>query len=454
MRSVAATASAYSAARDAGLSAGESSASRASAARWVMRCSTCASAPLDSITARSCGHGRIRHVAVAPKRERSIVRVRRRCTGHGQRDQQRPLALAQVVAGRLAGHRRVAEHPEQVVAQLERLAERQPVRRSARRAPSGGAPASGGAELQRALDGVLAGLELDHPQRVVGGERRRGPAPARPGTARPSPARASRRTPAARRHAAAGRAATRRTARPPRTAAGRRAGSPPAAPKRSGVARASPARGAARANAACAAGSPRRVAEASITSSCTSAQACSSSRLAAAVTSGVVVVARRPPRASPSRRTRAAAACRRRARTAGPRRRAAPSSADRPRPVEASSAVTRNSGERAGVGRALDHSRSRRGPRAATARTLRWTAWHGRCGTRFADRAADVLLRVLAAEDRRGRAAAVEDDPRAGAAAAVVRVGDLRRRRLDPRPHDRDHRADRARTPRCCRSRT
>ena len=51
-------------------------------------------------------------------------RGRRRVEGEG--DQHRALALDQVVAGRLAGHRRVAEDAEQVVAQLERLAERQP----------------------------------------------------------------------------------------------------------------------------------------------------------------------------------------------------------------------------------------------------------------------------------------------------------------------------------------
>ena len=50
-------------------------------------------------------------------------RVRRAALGRpldGQGEQQRPLALAQVVARGLAGHRGVAEHPEQVVAQLER----------------------------------------------------------------------------------------------------------------------------------------------------------------------------------------------------------------------------------------------------------------------------------------------------------------------------------------------
>ena len=47
----------------------------------------------------------------------------------------RALALAQVVAGRLAGLGRVAEHAEHVVAQLERLAERQAVAPS--RPPAG-----------------------------------------------------------------------------------------------------------------------------------------------------------------------------------------------------------------------------------------------------------------------------------------------------------------------------
>ena len=58
-----------------------------------------------------------------------------------QRDQHRALALDEVVAGRLAGRRRVAEHAEQVVAQLERLAERQPERGSAASITSADAPA-------------------------------------------------------------------------------------------------------------------------------------------------------------------------------------------------------------------------------------------------------------------------------------------------------------------------
>ena len=56
-----------------------------------------------------------------------------------------------------------------------------------------------------------------------------------------------------------------------------------------------------------------------------------------------------------------------------------------------------------------------------------------------------VLLRVLPAQGRGRRGRAVALDPRAGAAAAHVRLGHLRRRRYDARPHDRDHVTDRPR---------
>ena len=56
-----------------------------------------------------------------------------------------------------------------------------------------------------------------------------------------------------------------------------------------------------------------------------------------------------------------------------------------------------------------------------------------------------VLLRVLPAEGRGGRAHPVALDQRARAAAPDVRLGHLRRRRHDPRPHHRDHRPDRPR---------
>ncbi len=77
-------------------------------------------------------------------------------------DQHRALALAQVVAGRLAGLRRVAEDAEHVVAQLERLAERQPVARSSAASSAAAAPASAPAEVQRLLDRVLRALVPDH----------------------------------------------------------------------------------------------------------------------------------------------------------------------------------------------------------------------------------------------------------------------------------------------------
>ena len=48
--------------------------------------------------------------------------------GERVRDQHRALALAKIVAGRLAGQLRVAEDPEQVVAELEGPTERGPVR--------------------------------------------------------------------------------------------------------------------------------------------------------------------------------------------------------------------------------------------------------------------------------------------------------------------------------------
>ena len=56
-----------------------------------------------------------------------------------------------------------------------------------------------------------------------------------------------------------------------------------------------------------------------------------------------------------------------------------------------------------------------------------------------------LLLRVLPAQGRRGRAPALAGDPRAREPRADVRLGDLRRRRLDARPHGPRHRADRRR---------
>ncbi len=66
---------------------------------------------------------------VGAERAVEVRRVVGRRGVQRQRDQHGALALDQVVAGGLAGGRRVAEDPEQVVAELERLAQRQPERR-------------------------------------------------------------------------------------------------------------------------------------------------------------------------------------------------------------------------------------------------------------------------------------------------------------------------------------
>ena len=61
------------------------------------------------------------------------------------------------------------------------------------------------------------------------------------------------------------------------------------------------------------------------------------------------------------------------------------------------------------------------------------------------ERPAIVLVRVLPAQDRRGRADALADGPRDRGAQAHLRLGDLRRGRLHPGPHRAPHRADRRR---------
>jgi hypothetical protein len=94
------------------------------------------------------------------------------CAGVGRlerhRDQGRALALAQVVAGGLAGDGRVAEDAQDVVAQLERLAERQAV---AGVAVEDGLLGAGEhrAEVQRLLDRVLGALVAGDPQRALDG---------------------------------------------------------------------------------------------------------------------------------------------------------------------------------------------------------------------------------------------------------------------------------------------
>ena len=253
---------------------------RASAVRSAMRFSTWSRAPLSTMIRRSscmAASGSTRLPSSVAHSGR--VRVGRQVDG--QRDEQGPLALAQIVAGRLAGLDRVAEHAEHVVAQLERLTERHGVGDSAANTSSG-APAiaaprcsgpstvyllvlnsatrSASVDRERAarLDEhveVLAGHdELAHVVEHAAADCGR-----RGRTANSASAHDSSRSPS-------------------RIAA--------AAPKTS----LSPVQPASRWRAAKAAwvdGRPRRVAEASITSSCTSAHACSSSRLAAAVISAL-----------------------------------------------------------------------------------------------------------------------------------------------------------------------
>src|SRR5579875_3564353 len=73
----------------------------------------------------------------------------------GQHHHARRLALAQVAAVRLAGDRRAAEHPEQVVAKLERLADQLPVP-GERTEHDLVTARQRGPELQRPADGVIA----------------------------------------------------------------------------------------------------------------------------------------------------------------------------------------------------------------------------------------------------------------------------------------------------------
>src|SRR5690349_481018 len=72
----------------------------------------------------------------------------------GERDDAGRLVLAQVAAAGLAGDRRPPEYPEQVIAQLERLADQRAV--AAERGGHGGVAAGErGAELERTADGVV-----------------------------------------------------------------------------------------------------------------------------------------------------------------------------------------------------------------------------------------------------------------------------------------------------------
>ena len=104
----------------------------------------------------------------APRRP-SSSRSARVGAGARDRDERRRLALAQVVADRLAGDLGVAERAEDVVAELERLAQRQADGRERGR-ELGERARERGAEVQRPLDRVLARL-VDRD--AAGGARRR-----------------------------------------------------------------------------------------------------------------------------------------------------------------------------------------------------------------------------------------------------------------------------------------
>jgi hypothetical protein len=82
---------------------------------------------------------------------------------HGERDQHGVLRLAQVVHNRLSRVVRVAEDPEQVIAQLEGLADRQTATgQGAEDADFGAGECD--AEIQRASNAVLHALVFNDPQ--------------------------------------------------------------------------------------------------------------------------------------------------------------------------------------------------------------------------------------------------------------------------------------------------
>ena len=136
------------------------SAIRAEPASRAMSASTASTAPLAVMASRSGSTVSASRVG-SPRR---CLDERTACVvgpGEGVRDEHGALALAQVVAGGLARGGGVAEDPQQVVAQLERLTQVEPV------AGQGGevlvAGATGGrADEQGVLDGVLGALEPDH----------------------------------------------------------------------------------------------------------------------------------------------------------------------------------------------------------------------------------------------------------------------------------------------------
>ena len=143
----------------------------------------------------------------------------------GQRDEQGLLALAQVVVGGLAGDGRVAEDAQDVVAQLERLAQRQPDGRCRPRTPRGRrrrwprrAAAAAGPCSRRSCSGRRSA----RPARRAGRRRRA----AGRGTGRRSPRCASCPRPGGPGRGRRGRCRSGRAARRTRPGRGRRPGSP------------------------------------------------------------------------------------------------------------------------------------------------------------------------------------------------------------------------------------
>ena len=97
-------------------------------------------APVRTNSACSAATSDSREVGRSELREQLAIALGR--AGARDRDQRRGLALAQVVADRLAGDRALAERAEHVVAELERLAHRQSDRRERRRPARRSGPAS------------------------------------------------------------------------------------------------------------------------------------------------------------------------------------------------------------------------------------------------------------------------------------------------------------------------
>ncbi len=124
--------------------------------------------PLDVVDGAAVADGRLQHrdlLAVESAVAEQLVEHPRRGGGEllpGERHEHRALALAEIVAGRLARHRGVAEDAEQVVAELERDPQREPEvaeGRDLRERAAG----ERGPDRERRLDAVFRRLVDDHP---------------------------------------------------------------------------------------------------------------------------------------------------------------------------------------------------------------------------------------------------------------------------------------------------